>query len=171
MQGKVDEGKLTGAEAMFFDLGQNPDACPRISVDKMMAQVTQTCLWISRKGRPAHHFEMLEANGVPVWPEGDTLPAPFSKMFESSSVSSAAWQKLAGNSQHLPTMGNFFAFTLACLERELVVTCAEAAGSKETLAQGAQVAWLQGATSARQNTGLLMNFPLRYSQSSADFGF
>lgn len=55
--------KIHDDDAVYFDLDTNL-ARSRFSVNKLMTSCTHFSLWVAQKQRLAHHFEMLETNGV-----------------------------------------------------------------------------------------------------------
>ena len=149
---------------MYFDLESNPDARLRLSSGKVMTSMTTTSLWIRDQERPAHPFEMLELNGVPLWPEGDAFPAPWAESI--CPLTTTAWLKLVGNSQHLPTLGNVIASTLACAERSGVGEnkAAQSSSGSEIPVSTPEATSVSGLPSLRTNS-------LRYIGSCEQFDF
>ena len=110
---RYQAGQQQGADQKmcYYDLEQNPTAVNRASKDKLMTIITHGTYWSCAQRRPLHHLELLETQGVCVWPPTPPAGQPAVSLpgwhASLGMLSGPQWRKAAGNAIHLPSLGVF----------------------------------------------------------------
>ena len=115
-------GKIN-TESVFVDLDQSFEKRQRISVGKIMTQISHGVIVSLKLGRCAHWSEVVEMNCVPVHDRDDIWHSPFHHILQDllqhkpTVVTVPQIVAMSGCGQHLPSIGSFIAYSLSRVVR------------------------------------------------------